>query len=157
MGVSLNAQENDSEYIRNLKELAPLISDRFFSPIKACDFTYKLTRSYQEEQKKLKVVQGFTKKVIAQRKEERKKQIQEKEKPAFLDMLLKLSEEENNVLSDLELQEEVDTFMFAVSISTANTSKIFPLFFKGLRHHNKCSILCSILLSSPSRSSEKTA
>lgn len=110
MSASLSAQQNRSEYIRNLKESAPLISDRYFSPIKAYDFTYNLTRSYQKEQKKLKVLHCFIRDVIAQRKGEKKKQIEEKEKPAFLDMLLKVNEEENNVLSDLELQEEVDTF-----------------------------------------------
>lgn len=115
MGVSLNAQENDSEYIRNLKEVAPIIADRFFSPLKASDFIYHLTNDYREEQKRLKMMHNFTNHIIAQRKEERKKQTEEKKRPAFLDMLLKVNEAENNVLSDLELREEVDTFMFAVS------------------------------------------
>lgn len=116
MGVSLNAQQNDSEYIKNLKELTHFVAERFFSPLKACDILYRLTSNYHKKEKRLKVVHEFTKKIIAQRKEERKVQVKERERPAFLDLLLKLNEEENNLLSDVELQDEVNTFMFAVSL-----------------------------------------
>lgn len=115
MGISLNAQQNDSEYITNIKELAPLISDRFFSLIKTSELTYWLTSAYRKEQKKLEVIHNFTRKVIEQRKQERKKCVTEKNKQAFLDLLLKINEESSNSLSDSDLQEEVDTFMFAVS------------------------------------------
>lgn len=117
MGVQLNIQENENqEYIKNVNELAARLSDRYFSPIKACDFTYQFTSAYKKEERAMHFVQSFTNNVILQRKSKRIVPTRETKRMAFLDLLLKANEE-NKALSDEELQQEVDTFMFTVKYS----------------------------------------
>lgn len=92
----------------------------------------KTGKDYYEN---LKVVHGFTEKVIQERKQLRSSSNKDisrenenddgsKKRQAFLDLLLNESENsEAGKLNDVELREEVDTFMFEV------------IFFKGIRCH----------------------
>lgn len=130
MGVSINAQGHPtSEYVRCVKEVCKIVTDRAMSLIEQSNFLYKFTGDYAKEQKALKVLHGFTTSVIKKKKQELLENTSNsdgpedvcgvKKKKAFLDLLLEFSLKEKDPLSDEELREEVDTFMFAGHDTTA--------------------------------------
>lgn len=99
-----------------------------FDSIKRVDFIYRFTEMYRQEQRVLKTLHDFTKSVIVARKQELaagdmnsnvKSAIDEndmgiKKKTAFLDLLLQ-STVDGQPLSNEDIREEVDTFMFEVT------------------------------------------
>lgn len=124
MGISINAQRHPtSEYVQSVRRMCEIVVERQMSPLKRSDFLYPFTGTYAEEQQAIKVLHGLSKAVIQKRKQAflsddvcRKTTVNEfgsKEKRAFLDLLLEWSLEENNALTDEELNDEVSTFMFA--------------------------------------------
>lgn len=124
MGVSINAQSNaDSEYVQAVKTISMVLHKRMFNILYRFDLTYMLTPLARAEKKALNVLHQFTEKIIVQRREEliREGSSQEssnddadvgaKRKMAFLDILLQSTVDERP-LSNLDIREEVDTFMF---------------------------------------------
>nr|QZM07482.1 cytochrome P450 monooxygenase CYP4SS1 [Lasioderma serricorne] len=132
MGTTVNAQEHsESDYVRSVKEMSRIISSRVRSPIKNIDFFYKFTSDYRSELEALKVLHGFTETVIAKRRDELKKKANDdtiesrddlgtKKKFAFLDLLLQAKYADGRSLSDSDIREEVDTFMFEGHDTTAS-------------------------------------
>lgn len=122
MGSSVNAQDNsESEYVTSVRFMCRMLMERTFSAIKMYDFIYNLTSTYRKEVQSLKVLHGYTKAVIEKKKREMETTEPEetdefgiKKRRAFLDLLLHVAKD--NQLTDEEIQEEVDTFMFEVSI-----------------------------------------
>ncbi|XP_026462136.1 cytochrome P450 4C1-like [Ctenocephalides felis] len=121
MGVSVGAQEDENNsYVRAISDVATLLTRRFLSPWLFPDFSFKISSQGQQFFKQLQVLHGFTHKVIAERKESRKNagtQVETEDIPGvkkrrpFLDLLLDL-QEQGGGLTDQDLREEVDTFMF---------------------------------------------
>lgn len=119
MGVSINSQNNeDSEYFQCIKSQCDIFVRRLLSSMKRFSFTYIFTSDYWKERKNIKTLHDLTYKVIAQRKAKR---LEEKDriknqtnngKKAFLDMLLDYSENDK-CLTEKEIRQEIDTFMFA--------------------------------------------
>ncbi|XP_065163214.1 cytochrome P450 4c3-like [Atheta coriaria] len=123
MGSSVDAQNNsNTDYIRAIKEMTRIVVHRTMLPHKHFDFLYQFTQDYKLEQNCLKILHGYSISVIESRRQEllnnpsrfdtnyvdefgRKKRI------AFLDLLLQ-STIDGKPLSNEEIQEEVDTFMF---------------------------------------------
>ena len=117
MGVTVDAQKNDnSEYVRAVYEASGLVFKRLMSPWLFSDLVYNRTAEGIQWNKNLAILHGFTKKVIQERKKEilgvnndnDDIHIGIKKRIAFLDLLIK----DETLLSDEEIQEEVDTFMF---------------------------------------------
>ncbi|KAJ8872981.1 hypothetical protein PR048_026597 [Dryococelus australis] len=145
MGVPIHAQEDpDSEYCRSVTDLAELTVHRRERIWLHPDFIFYNTPVGRRYKKCLNLVQGFTKKVIQERKallsnaakrshessdEDRSFGIRRKK--AFLDLLQEVSMKEGT-LTDEDIREEVDTFMIAGHDTTASSSS-WTLFMLG--HH----------------------
>ncbi|RZC35727.1 p450 domain containing protein, partial [Asbolus verrucosus] len=124
MGIKIYAQENrNSDYVRSVKKMCRLTVNRSISPVKFFDCTFRFTKDYYIQKKLLNVLHGLTSRIINTKKEMLKNQSEninpEKKKMAFLDLLLKYSEN-GSLLSYLEIREEVDTFMFEGHDTTAS-------------------------------------
>ncbi|KAH8420594.1 hypothetical protein KR009_011945, partial [Drosophila setifemur] len=149
MGVSINAQTNaDSEYVQAVKTISMVLHKRMFNIFYRFDLTYMLTPLARAEKKALKVLHDFTEKIIVQRreelmrggdKEEAQAQAQAeadvdvgaKRKMAFLDILLQ-SSIDDRPLTNMDIREEVDTFMFE---GHDTTSSALAFFFYNIATH----------------------
>nr|CAH7760813.1 unnamed protein product [Callosobruchus chinensis] len=122
MGVPVRAQDNnDPQYVFAVKDMCRILIERMFSLLGRNNWTYRLTSNYQQEKKHLNVLHSRTRSVIQSRKKEgldQAKKVTEdedigrKKKLAFLDSLLAATID-GRPLTDDEIREEVDTFMFA--------------------------------------------
>lgn len=131
MGVELNAQTNsDSDYVKAVKEITGIITARHYNFLLRENFFFKLSPLYWRQRKFLKVLFDFTDKVIVARRNEltqSQKIVQspedddfgQKKKMALLDVLLQ-SSINGQPLSNMDIREEVDTFMFEGHDTTAS-------------------------------------
>ncbi|XP_037044699.1 cytochrome P450 4d1-like [Bradysia coprophila] len=130
MGCKINAQNDTSEYANAVKEIAEIIFLRSFDPIRRFDLIYKFTEMYRREQKALQILHEFTDSVIRSRRNElfnsktktentAEDMVGSKRKMALLDLLLQ-STVDGEPLSDIDIREEVDTFMFAGHDTTSS-------------------------------------
>ncbi|CAI9622908.1 unnamed protein product [Staurois parvus] len=131
MGTKIQAQNNsDSDYIKAIYEMSDMIQCRQKMPWLWPDFVYSRLKAGKNHDKNLKILHGFTDKVetILERAEELKNDEattngsadkKSKKRSAFLDMLLKVTDDAGNTLSYKDIREEVDTFMFEGHDTTA--------------------------------------
>lgn len=116
MGVKINAQgQPESEYVNAVKEMSMIIFRRFFSILKVFYWTFPLTSLYREQKRVLKVIHGFSDQVIRLRRAQLmnavKNDDESEKKMCFLDILLNATID-GRPLSNADIREEVDTFMF---------------------------------------------
>lgn len=132
MGRKIQAQSNsESEYIKAIYEMSELIQRRQTMPWLWPDFVFNHIKSGKKHNKNLKILHSFTDQTILERAQELKnakanvggnetaKAMITKKRSAFLDMLLKATDEAGNTLSYRDIREEVDTFMFEGHDTTA--------------------------------------
>ncbi|EDS33496.1 cytochrome P450 4d10 [Culex quinquefasciatus] len=123
MGTKVNAQLNAySEYVRAVKAMTNIVIVRAFKILARLDFTFKYTSYAKIQKQALAVLHGYTDNVIHSRRKELAKthsqndfsenDVGQRKKVAFLDMLLQATTTDGQPLTDLEIREEVDTFMF---------------------------------------------
>ncbi|KAK8783631.1 hypothetical protein V5799_010004, partial [Amblyomma americanum] len=127
MGTTISAQTNEhNPYVAAVNRVGELFVERVFKPILHVDFIYGLTPMGREHRKCLESLHSFTRKVIAERKQALRNEVdsglisleedtseagRKKVRP-FMDMLL-LEHFKNNITEE-GIREEVDTFMFGV-------------------------------------------
>ena len=122
MGIQIHAQEQkeSNDYINAVYNFSTFVIEKILNPLYHIDFIYKRSELGAKTNKALKILHEFTTKVIKDRKLARsiegKKEIIEddvgsKKRIAFLDMLLDANENDAG-LTDIDIREEVDTFMF---------------------------------------------
>ena len=114
-------------YIKCVYELLELCSDRFMTPLYHVDWIYSLSPSGRRMKRACATVHSHSEQVIRERKKalcikaglseaEREsilKSVTKKRKYCdFLDILLTAVDSDGNGLSDLEIRDEADTFMF---------------------------------------------
>lgn len=114
-------------YIKAVYELSILTSQRFLDPVQQIDWLYWLTPSGRKMARACKTVHEFSEQVIRERKRSLgiMADISAKEREAifksvtkqrkycdFLDVLLTAVDSDGKGLSDLEIRDEADTFMF---------------------------------------------
>lgn len=138
MGYKLNAQKNfKNDYVKAVDKLASIVQMRFTNVWISSDSIFKLTKTGQEHDHLIKIIQKFVDKVIAERKVEWKAKSDNnfndsrKKRRALLDLLLEMSHN-GTVLSDEDIREEVNTFMYA-GHDTMATSISWTLYALG-RH-----------------------
>lgn len=122
MGIKINAQHNeDLVYVKAVKEISKIIINRMLNPLTHSSLIYMLTKNYYRQKKLLKILHGTTDSVIRKRREvllneesnNDENNDGKKKRLALLDMLLR-SSIDGKPLSDTDIREEVDTFMFEV-------------------------------------------
>uniref|UniRef100_A0A182SPD1 Uncharacterized protein n=1 Tax=Anopheles maculatus TaxID=74869 RepID=A0A182SPD1_9DIPT len=124
MGTKVNAQLNStSDYVLAVKEITNLIQLRFYDFLIRYDIFFRLSANCRKQRKVLKVLHNYTDSVIKGRRQQLEANASNgteetsdqdlgiKKRMAFLDMLLQ-STVDGRPLTDLEIREEVDTFMF---------------------------------------------
>ncbi|KAM4707689.1 cytochrome P450 4V2-like [Discoglossus pictus] len=133
MGKKIQAQSNsDSEYVQAIYKMSDTIHRRQKMPWLWPDFIFRCFKIGKQHDRDLKILHSFTNKVILERAQEMKaadaKKGQDgsdsesnkpKKRSAFLDMLLKATDDAGNKLSYQDVREEVDTFMFEGHDTTA--------------------------------------
>ncbi|KAK3858560.1 hypothetical protein Pcinc_035258 [Petrolisthes cinctipes] len=125
MGRTVNAQDNEnSEYVRAVTRLGEMIVERAFKAWLHNDIVYWLSGLSKEHDTHINVLHKFTRDTIKERRAlyhqlketthiptEEEKLLGKKKLLAFLDLLLEASDGES-ALTDDDIREEVDTFMF---------------------------------------------
>lgn len=123
MGVKIHAQTNsESEYVKAVKDISSIITIRHYNFLLRSNWIFKLSPLYQKQKKTLKILHGFVNNVIVSRRAELVKQKVQagrkveddvgcKRKLALLDVLLQ-SEIDGKPLTNMDIREEVNTFMF---------------------------------------------
>ncbi|XDV14815.1 hypothetical protein PO909_014998 [Leuciscus waleckii] len=127
MGKKIYAQSNyDSEYVRSVYKMSDIITRRQRMPWYWPDFVYNYFGEGREHNRSLKILHSFTESVIYERAEyityiesDSESDQGMKKRRAFLDMLLKTTDEDGKKLTHKDIQEEVDTFMFEGHDTTA--------------------------------------
>ncbi|KAI4464333.1 cytochrome p450 family 4 [Holotrichia oblita] len=125
MGVNINAMYNDdNEYVKCVYEISEIIVWKSLRPY-IPRFIFNLLPIGRRLKKDLKILHGFSDKVISDRKKLlkykqgnkshndviEKEVLGRKKRLSFLDLLIEASED-GKVLSDIDIRQEVDTFMF---------------------------------------------
>ncbi|XP_077521034.1 cytochrome P450 4c3-like isoform X2 [Amblyomma americanum] len=147
MGSTISAQTNEhSPYVIAVKRIGELFVERVLKPILQIDFIYRWTPMGREYRRCLHTLHSFTRKLIAERKQTLRKEVDSglislehdssevgrKKAWPFLDLLL-LEHFKNNITEE-GIREEVDTFMFEGHDTTA-IGISWALFLIG--HHPK--------------------
>ncbi|KAK9679812.1 Cytochrome P450 [Popillia japonica] len=126
MRIDANAQiTGDMTYINAVKRFLDIYEMRFFSFFNRYELFFRFSSEYKQYKRDISFLQTFTKKIIEQRKQERcSNQTEEefdefgrrKRRKVFLDILL-----DSDSMSDTEIREEVDTFLFGGHDTVAST------------------------------------
>ncbi|XP_053673819.1 cytochrome P450 4C1-like [Anopheles nili] len=129
MGVKVHAQTSgrDNPYVAAVYDLSAQIQYRVVRPWLHPDFVWNRSRTGRQYREALEQVHGYASKVIRERRAElqhNRAGIVEptegrKRRLAFLDMLLESTAQSGVGLSDDDVREEVDTFMFEGHDTTA--------------------------------------
>ncbi|XP_058450029.1 cytochrome P450 4d1-like isoform X2 [Malaya genurostris] len=143
MGTKVNAQKNsDSDYVKAVKEISFIIHVRMYDVFSRYNFLFNMSSYRRRQDKALKILHGFTNSVIQSRRatiaqqgnkkaDDPDNEVGVRKKIAFLDMLLQATID-GRPLTDLEIRQEVDTFVFEGHDTT--TSAISFLLYRLSKH-----------------------
>ncbi|XP_034941155.1 cytochrome P450 4c3-like [Chelonus insularis] len=139
MGYHLNAQQNyQNDYVIAVEKMTEIIQTRFTNIWISLDPIFRLTSLGKEHENALNVIHSFVDSVITERKTQWKSNhddnfnnpMNTRQQP-LLDLLLKYSQNDLG-LTDIDIRDQVNTFMFAGHDTTA-TSISWVLYCLG-RH-----------------------
>ncbi|XP_025204847.1 cytochrome P450 4C1-like isoform X2 [Melanaphis sacchari] len=123
MGIKMNAQEGKSiQYVHSIKSACKSVIERIFKFWLWNDLVYKMSKSGQSFFKSIKVLHEFTDNVIKSKraslnnlktqKVQSDSKFEKTQKKSFLDLLLNLLNDIPDHMTDTDIREEVDTFLF---------------------------------------------
>lgn len=135
MGKVINAQSNEgSEYVKAVNRLGELFIERILTPLATIEMFYKMTSNGRDFYRCLNILHSFTRRVIRERKSALKDDFDKgllvndegedigkstKTKKPFLDLLLIEHFKDDKNITEEDIREEVDTFMFEGHDTTA--------------------------------------
>ncbi|EAT37902.1 AAEL010154-PA [Aedes aegypti] len=132
MGTESNAQTEESGYTMAVEDISEIVFWRMFNNVYNTEFMFKLSNKYGTYKKCLETIREFTLSIIEKRRStlnvfDKNGGTSEvcndstglKKKMALLDILLQ-TEIDGRPLTNEEVREEVDTFMFAGHDTTAS-------------------------------------
>ncbi|XP_054155282.1 cytochrome P450 4V2-like [Oppia nitens] len=154
MGSTVRAQTSpNSDYVRAIQRMFAVSIIRFIKPWLWSDFIFYRTRMGQKFTQWLKVLHDFTESVIKEKKAEILEKINNFDKSSditreeiidkvmntigskrrlvFMDLLLHYHLKHPDVMTELDIRSEVDTFMFG-GHDTTSSSLMFTLLLIGL-------------------------
>ncbi|XP_067011440.2 cytochrome P450 4V2 [Anabrus simplex] len=127
IGINVNAQKNKGDpFIQNTERMLALFNERSVRPWLSFDYLYYLTSRGREQKIVEKVFRNFVEETIASRI----KKGTEGKRQSFLDVLIRVSAEEGNLVSK-KMTDEVCTAI-ATAHGTLATSLNFVLVMLGL-------------------------
>ncbi|XP_050429934.1 cytochrome P450 4V2-like [Adelges cooleyi] len=123
MGVDMQSQEGKSQnYVSATKKASKAMIDRIFTFWLWNDLIFKISKSGRVFYKSLKVLHSYTEKIIQEKriilnKKDDEKEVKENstktsKNTSFLELLIKMSNEYPDQMTDEDIKEEVDTFLF---------------------------------------------
>ncbi|PNF27071.1 Cytochrome P450 4C1, partial [Cryptotermes secundus] len=144
MGTKIFAQDGGNlDYVTAIYDMSEITVQRIFQPWLHPESIFKLFRIGRRHDECLRVLHGFTRKVIAERKAQMvnkrvmanqmsgsEDEVVGKKRKAFLDLLLEANVGDAK-LTDEELREEVDTFMFE-GHDTTSAAMCWAIYLLGL-------------------------
>ncbi|CAN8020266.1 unnamed protein product [Ixodes persulcatus] len=136
MGKTINAQINEgSEYVKAVRRLGEFFAERLVTPFANYETMYMMTSNGKEYRRCLNTVHSFARKVISERKKDMKVDFDKgiladddgedigrgtrRQKRPFLDLLLLEHFKDEKNITEEDIREEVDTFMFGGHDTTA--------------------------------------
>ena len=145
MGLSVNAQdEPDSEYVLTVNRFSNLFMERSWSPIGYFSPVYFLTRAGFEWKRLLKIVTSFTESVLRKRKADILLKIKQngtfwvneesrdkRHREPFIDILIRENMKNPDQMSDVDVRNEVETFM-AAGHDTTGWCMVWTTYLLGL-------------------------
>lgn len=108
-------------YIQSVYDVSELIVQRIVNPIHHFSFIYQFTANGKKFQKACDKIHQHSELIIQERKRVMKTETKGSRNTDFLDILLTAKDSEGIGLTDQEVRDEVDTFMFEGHDSTAST------------------------------------
>lgn len=149
MGIELNSQiDSSSEYVRAVSEISQIMSTRFVKVWQRIDFLFNnFVSTKKDHDRCIRVMHNFTENIIRQRREKLIELLQkeddegvaeedqrhtgdeefyQKKRMALLDVLLQATVD-GKPLSNEDIREEVDTFMFE-GHDTTTSAMTFALY-----------------------------
>ncbi|EDV20811.1 uncharacterized protein TRIADDRAFT_60697 [Trichoplax adhaerens] len=112
-------------YVNAVYQLSYLITERLFRITGYVDWLYRLTESGRRYYRLCKFVHQFTEKIIREKRQLLKENTNQydsnqKRRLDFIDIILQTRDEDGNCLSDKEINDEINTFMFAGHDTTSS-------------------------------------
>jgi len=138
MGTTVGVQNDENNsYLKGIQSMCEIIQERVSNPFLGNEFIFRKSKLARKQDEVLNVLHSFTRDVILDRIKKsvnRSTYIKttEKKRVAFLDLLIRTLNDDGTRLSMEDIQEDVDTFMFAGN-HTISSALIFTLYLLG-RH-----------------------
>jgi len=123
LDLGCQTQPEPSHYVSAIREITELVWKRIFHPLHQSPLFFAISSAGMKWRRLIKTVHQLPDRLIKERRayiQEHGAEIDARRRLDFLDMLLTVTDEEGNGLSELAIRNEVDTFLFEGHDTTAS-------------------------------------